>query len=59
MESEWRVSHNYAGGEKMIQVYRIRHTNEPDHAGNREYVHQIFTTDEEAHTYADKLNAGR
>ncbi len=59
MKSKWKVSHNYAGGEKMIQVYRIRRPDEPDHAGNREYIPEIFKTDKEAKAYADKLNTER
>ena len=48
MKGKWKVSHNYAGGERLIQVYRQLDVTEPDHAGNREYKPGFFETDEEA-----------
>ena len=56
MKGKWKVSHNYAGGEKLIQVYRQLDVTEPDHAGNREYKPGFFETDEEAQALADSLN---
>ena len=56
MKGKWKVSHNYAGGEKLIQVYRQLDVMEPDHAGNREYKPGFFETDEEAQALADSLN---
>ena len=56
MKGKWKVSHNYAGGERLIQVYRQLDVTEPDHAGNREYKPGFFETDEEAQALADSLN---
>ena len=56
MKGKWKVSHNYAGGEKLIQVYRQLDVNDVDHAGNREYQPGFFETDEEAQALADSLN---
>lgn len=56
MKGKWKVSHNYAGGEKLIQVYRQLDVNDVDHAGNREYKPGFFETDEEAQALADSLN---
>jgi hypothetical protein len=57
MKGKWKVSHNYAGGETFIQVYRLRDVQKVDHSGNREYASIIFETDEEAQAFADYLNA--
>ena len=56
MKSEWKVAHQYAGGEKFIRVYRLYDVQKIDHSGNREYVPHIFDTDEEAKDYANNLN---
>lgn len=45
MKSEWRVTFQYIGGEKIYQVYRLRDINTIDHSGNREYVPQFITND--------------
>ena len=59
MKGKWKVSHNYAGGEKLIQVYRQLDVNDVDHAGNREYKPGFFETDEEAQALADSLQRKR
>ncbi len=53
--AKWKVSSNFIG-RMVYQVYRIINETEVDHAGNREYYHQIFETKEEAQATADKLN---
>lgn len=54
---EWKVAHNYAGGERCYQVYRIRNPREPMHAGNIVTDGRIYNTEEEAQKAADRLNA--
>ena len=54
----WRVTHIYAAGITMIEVYRLIDAFEVDHSGNREYRPEEFQTDEEAQAFADKLNSG-
>jgi hypothetical protein len=54
--SEWRVAHQYAGGECYIGVYRLRDKDAVDHSGNREYIKGIFETDEEAEKTAAEMN---
>lgn len=56
MMSEWKVSSNYAGDEKVFQVYRIRNTDEVDHSGNRQYYGGIVNDREQAVSIAAKLN---
>ena len=55
----WRVTHIYAAGITMIEVYRLIDAFEVDHSGNREYRPEEFQTDEEAQAFADMLNAGK
>lgn len=55
MSSEYKVSHTYAGGEMIYQVYRTRNENEPDHSGNREVV-GTFDSEENAQEYCDVKN---
>ncbi len=57
--SEWRIAHQAAGGEIYIRVYRLRDINTIDHSGNREYLRQIFETDEEAQKVVDEMNSYR
>lgn len=38
LHSEWRVTSNYIGGEKMYSVYRLIDISETDHSGNREFA---------------------
>ena len=38
MKSEWKVTSNIIGGEKMYAVYRLKDINAVDHNGNREYA---------------------
>jgi len=37
LHSEWRITSNYIGSDKMYAVYRLRNINEVDHSGNREF----------------------
>lgn len=46
MKSEWKVTSQYVGGEKIYQVYRLRDIDAVDHSGNREYVPKFITNDE-------------
>lgn len=55
--SEWRITHQYAGGEKYIRVYRMRDKDGIDHSGNREYLRDIYETDEEAQKVVDEMNS--
>lgn len=57
MKSEWRVSVQYCGDEKIYQVYRIRNVNEIDHSGNREYKGGCFYDRQEAVILAEELNS--
>ena len=57
MESEWRVSSNFIGEQKMYIVYRIRNTSETDHSGNREYAGGYVDNRELSQAIADNLNA--
>ncbi len=45
MKSEWKVTSQYVGEEKIYQVYRLRDINAVDHSGNREYVPHFVTND--------------
>ena len=56
MESEWRISHTWFAGECIIQVYRLRDVNKPDHSGNREILPKTFNSDEEAQSMCNTLN---
>ncbi len=53
--TKWMVSSNYLGG-MVYQVFKKIDESKIDHAGNREYYHQIFESEEEAQAMADKLN---
>ena len=55
--SEWMVTHQYAGEEQFIRVFRLRDRTATDHSGNREYVDAFFQSDAEAEKAADGLNA--
>ena len=55
--SEWRLSSQYFGDNKLWQVYYLRDVDAVDHAGNRVYAEGIFETREEAAELAAKLNA--
>lgn len=54
--SEWRVAHQYAGGETFIRVYRLRDKDAVDHSGNREYYDGVFDNDRQAEKIAAVLN---
>lgn len=56
MHSEWRVTSNFIGGEKMYAVYRLRNINEVDHSGNREYAGGWISNKEAASIVAAGLN---
>lgn len=53
---EWKVAHQYIGGETFIRVYRLRDKDAIDHSGNREYYDGIFQTDAQAERLAKILN---
>ena len=57
MRSEWRITSQYFGENKIWQVYRLRNVNAVDHSGNREFDEAIFETREEAAELAERLNA--
>lgn len=54
--NEWKVTWQIIGGEKCFQVYRIKDPSDIDHAGNREYVDDLFKTESLAQEQADRLN---
>lgn len=56
LRSEWRVTSNFIGGEKMYAAYRLKDVNEVDHSGNREYEGGWTSNREEAAMVAEKLN---
>ncbi|KAF5051098.1 hypothetical protein DSECCO2_422610 [anaerobic digester metagenome] len=56
--SEWRVTSNLIGGEKMYAVYRLRNTAEVDHSGNREYAGGWSSNREAVAMLAAELNKG-
>jgi hypothetical protein len=56
MHSEWKVTSNLIGGEKMYAVYRLRNTAEVDHSGNREYAGGWSSYREAAAMFASELN---
>ena len=55
-KSEWKVSSQYIGAEKVYLVYRLRNTSQVDHSGNREYSGPVFYSKDAAQACADKLN---
>jgi len=56
MKSKWKTSSNYIG-RTIWQVYRTLDIDAVDHAGNREYCQEVFENDQEAKTFAEKLNS--
>jgi hypothetical protein len=54
--SEWKVTSNLIGGEKVYAAYRIRDINEVDHSGNREYAGGWTNNREAAQIVAEQLN---
>ena len=54
--NEWKVTWQIICGEKYFQVYRIKDPSDIDHAGNREYVDDLFKTESLAQEQADRLN---
>lgn len=57
MKSEWRVTSNSVGEEKVYAAYRLRDIEEVDHSGNRELAGGYVDEREIAQALADKLNA--
>ena len=57
MIGKWSVSSQYIGEIKIFQVYRLRNVNGADHSGNREYRGGVFSDEESAQFFANKLNA--
>lgn len=56
MKSEWKVSSQYIGGEKMYVAMRILDTSQPQHGGNVE-TSGDYTADLDAvQVLVDKLN---
>lgn len=55
--SEWRIAHQSTGEKILIRVYRLRDINGVDHSGNREYLRDIYQTDEEAQKVVDEMNS--
>jgi len=58
LHSEWRVTSNFIGDEKMYAVYRIRNINEVDHSGNREHAGGWMLYRQAAVELAAELNKG-
>lgn len=56
MHSEWKVTSQYIGDEKMYAVYRLRDINAVDHSGNREYAGGYTSCRDVAVTVAEILN---
>ena len=57
MKSEWKVTSNLIGDEKIYQVYRLLDINAVDHGGNRHYYAGYTTRDKEkAEIVASTLN---
>lgn len=56
MHSEWRVTTNFVGGDKLYAVYRIRDIDDIDHSGNREYATNYMTDRFKAMNIAENLN---
>lgn len=56
MKSEWKVSSQYLGGEKMYVAMRILDTSQPQHGGNVE-TSGVYNDDLEAvRALVNKLN---
>lgn len=56
MKSEWKVSSQYIGGEKMYIAMRVLDTSQPQHGGNVE-TRGNYSTDLDSVQYlVDKLN---
>ena len=57
LKSEWRVTSNLIGDEKIYQVYRLLDINAVDHSGNRHYYAGYTARDKEkAKIVASALN---
>ena len=58
MKSEWRVTSQYIGGDKIYAVYRLRDIAATDHSGNREYYFggHLYPTRDAAEMAAQRLN---
>jgi len=56
MHSEWKVSSQYIGEDKIFQVYRLRDTSKVDHSGNMEYAGEATENQMAALAVAAGLN---
>lgn len=56
MHSEWKVTSQYIGDEKMYAVYRLRDISQVDHSGNREYATDYTDNKFAADSIAKTLN---
>ena len=56
MKSEWRVTSNIIGDEKMYAVYRLIDAQKTDHSGNREFAGEYLLERGWAEDLAEKLN---
>lgn len=54
--SEWKVTSQFIGEEKMYAVYRIRDISAVDYSGNREYATDYIADRGEALKIVNKLN---
>lgn len=57
MKSEWKVSSQYIGGEKMYIAMRILDTSQPQHGGNVETRGEYSTDQNAVQALVDMLNA--
>lgn len=56
MKSEWKVSNQYIGGEKMFIALRILDTSQPQHGGNVETKGEYSTDLDSVQKLVDELN---
>ena len=56
MKSEWKVSSQYIGGERMYIAMRILDTSQPQHGGNVENRGEYSTDRDTVQALVDALN---
>lgn len=56
MKSEWRVTSNIIGSEKMYAVYRLIDAQKTDHSGNREFAGEYVKNRGAAEFVVTELN---
>ncbi len=56
MRSEWKVSSQYIGGEKMYIALRVLDASQPQHGGNVETKGKYSTDRDSVQGLVDKLN---